>query len=145
MSARLKELEAKLTLQQRKAALLLVENEMLAGENGGKRSKGEIAEEVGIDRVTLWRWDTQNPTFIEYKNMLADDMLSTHRAEVYAQLMKSIRGSQPSIKAIDLYLRRFGLLTERQVVENANDSNNRSNEDLEKELEELDELLEDES
>jgi Helix-turn-helix of insertion element transposase len=123
---------------------LLVENEMLAGENGGKRSKEEIAKEVGIDRVTLWRWDTQNPTFIEYKNMLADDMLATHRAEVYAQLMKSIRGSQPSIKAIDLYLRRFGLLTERQVVE-TNDGNNRSNEDLAKELEELDALLEDES
>jgi hypothetical protein len=77
--------------------------------------------------------------------MLADDMLATHRAEVYAQLMKSIRGSQPSIKAIDLYLRRFGLLTERQVVENANDGNNRSNEDLAKELAELDALLEDES
>jgi transcriptional regulator with XRE-family HTH domain len=143
MSARLKELEAKLTLQQRKAALLLVENEILAGENGGKRTKEEIAAEIGVDRVTLWRWDTQNAAFIEYKNALADDMLSTHRAEVYSQLLRAIRGQQPSIKAIDLFLRRFGLLTDRQVVQNDAESNSRSNEDLAKELAEIDELLND--
>ncbi len=136
---RMKELEAKLSVQQRKAALTLVENEMMSGK--GKRTQEELAEEIGVDRSTVHRWRTQNAVFIEYMNAVADDMLSSHRSEVYAQLIKSIRGDQPSIKAMDLFFKRFGLLTERQVTETAEGNDSRSSEDLAKELDELDELL----
>ncbi len=98
---RMKELEAKLSVQQRKAALTLVENEMMSGK--GKRTQEELAEDIGVDRSTVHRWRTQNAVFIEYMNAVADDMLSSHRSEVYAQLIKSIRGDQPSIKAMDLF------------------------------------------
>lgn len=138
---RMQQLEAKLTLQQRKAALILVENE-LSGE--AKKTREEIAAEVGIERTALWRWNTRNQAFIEYKNALADDMLSTHRVDVYAQLMKLISGSQPSVKAIDLFMKRFGLLTERQITQTDNTNDNRGNTDIEKELAELDELINDE-
>jgi DNA-binding XRE family transcriptional regulator len=141
MSRRLKTLEAKLDARKQKAAYLLVENELR--ETGEKRSQEEIAEEVGVTSKTIWSWKTTDPVFIEYKNAIADDFLSEKRAFVYAQLMKTISGPQPSIKGIDVFMRRFGLLTEKQVVVNEDLGGSRSNEDLAKELEELDDLLDD--
>lgn len=140
MSAkRIKELESKLTLQQQKAAFLLVENDLRDG--GDKKTYEQIAEEVGVSYKTIWEWRKRNRNFIDYKNEIADDFLAEYRSGVYGQLMKLINGSQPSVKAIDLYLKRFGLLTEKQVNVTEDNSGSRSNEDLAKELEEIDELL----
>jgi hypothetical protein len=141
MSRRLKALEAKLDARKRLAAYLLVENELR--ETGDKRTQEDIAEEVGVSYKSLWEWKTKDSVFIEYKNALADDFLAEKRAYVYGQLMKLIGGSQPSVKALDLYLRRFGLLTEKQVMVTEDNSGSRSNDDLAKELEELDDLLND--
>lgn len=134
-----KELEAKLTLQQRKAALMLVENEL---ETEEKKTLDEVAEEVGVTRQALYKWRTQNKAFIEYRNMLADDFFSSMRPFVYRQLLRTISGPQPSIKGLDLFMRRFALLTDKTIVEdNTVGSENRSDESLKRELEELDELL----
>jgi transcriptional regulator with XRE-family HTH domain len=141
MSRRLKALEAKLDARKRLGAYLLVENELR--ETGEKRTQEDIAEEVGVSYKTLWEWKTKDSVFIEYKNALADDFLSEKRAYVYGQLMKLIGGSQPSVKALDLYLRRFGLLTEKQITVTEDGNGSRSNEDLAKELEDLDDLLND--
>jgi hypothetical protein len=141
MANRIKALEAKLDARKRKAAYLLVENELR--ETGDKRTQEDIAAEVGVTYKSLWSWRTQDKDFIEYKNAIADDFLSEKRAFVYGQMMKLIGGSQPSVKGIDLFLRRFGLLTEKQVTITEDGGSNRSNEDIAKELEELDELLDD--
>ncbi|KQL18847.1 phBC6A51 family helix-turn-helix protein [Cytobacillus solani] len=138
-SKRQRELESKLTSQQQKAAFLLVENDLR--DNADKRTQEEIAEEVGVTYKTLWTWRKQNRNFIDYKNEIADDFLAEYRSGVYGQLLKLINGSQPSVKAIDLYLKRFGLLTEKQVISNEDSTGSRSNADLVKELEELDDLL----
>lgn len=138
---RMKALEAKLTAQQRKAAYLVVENELLPTKE--RRTKEEIATEVGVTYKTIWSWSTRNRDFIEYKNAIADDFLETEREAVYANLMQLIKSPQPSVKAIDLYLRRFGLLTEKQVVTTENGEGARTDADLERELDELDELLKD--
>lgn len=137
--SRMKELEAKLTIQQRKAALMCVENEMAEGVT--KKTQEVLSSEIGVDRITLYRWRTQNAVFIEYTNLVADDMLSSHRSEVYSQLLKLIRGTQPSVKAIDLFMKRYGLLTERQITTSEESNSGRSNEDLTKELEDIDDLL----
>jgi hypothetical protein len=142
MSRRLKTLEAKLDARKQKAAYLLVENELM--EAGEKRTQEEIAEEIGVTSKTIWSWKTTDPVFIEYKNAIADDFLSEKRAFVYAQLLKTISGPQPSIKGIDVFMRRFGLLTEKQIIATEDASGTRSNDDLAKELEELDDLLKDE-
>lgn len=139
MSKKLKTLEAKLDARKRHAAYLLVENELR--ETGEKRTQEEIANEIGVTSKTVWEWKTKDPVFIEYKNALADDFLSEKRAFVYGQLMKLIGGSQPSVKALDLYLRRFGLLTEKSVVETVDGSNQRSEDDIKQQLAELDDLL----
>lgn len=141
-SKRQRELESKLTPQQQKAAFLLVENDLR--DNGDKRTQEDIAEEVGVTYKTLWTWRKQNRNFIDYKNEIADDFLAEYRSGVYGQLLKLINGSQPSVKAIDLYLKRFGLLTEKQVISNEDSAGSRSNAELAKELEELDDLLNDE-
>lgn len=137
-----KELEAKLTLKQREAALMLVENE-LQTDTEERKTQEEIAEALGITRMGLYKWRTQNRIFIEYKNMLADDFFNEKRDIVYRQLFKLITASQPSVKAIDLYMRRHGLLTDKTVVEDQTAADQRTNEQLEKELAELDDLLDD--
>jgi len=138
---RLEELGALLTAQQRKAAFLIVENEMTP--NSEKRTLEDIANEVGVERMTLYRWRTGNRNFIAYKNEIADDFLSDKRDMVYAQLLKLISGSQPSVKAIDLFMRRFGLLTERQVTETVDKTQERSVDAIRRELAHLDDMLAD--
>lgn len=140
--SKLKELEAKLDVRQRKAAFMLVENEL--AETDAKLTQEEIAAEVGVDRSTLYLWRTRNRDFIAYKNEIADDFLADKRDRVYAQLLKLINGSQPSVKAIDLFMRRFGLLTDKSVVEQAGDgATQRTDEVIAKQLAELDDLLKD--
>lgn len=143
MSNKLKALEAKLTEQQKKAAYMLVENDLKPNKDPGKLTYEQIAEEVGVSYKTVWSWRTQNRNFIAYKNEIADDFLSDKRSRVYGQLLKLIDGEQPSVKAIDLFMRRFGLLTEKQVITNEESIGSRSNEDLARELEDLDDLLND--
>ena len=142
-STRQKSLEAKLTAQQRKAAYLLVENELKDNKDETKLEYQQIAEEVGVTYKTIWEWRTKNRNFIDYKNLIADDFLADKRALVYGQLMKLIDGTQPSVKAIDLYLRRHGLLTDKTVIEQDTGEGARTDADLERELGELDELLKD--
>lgn len=139
MSKRLKALEAKLDARKRKAAYLLVENELR--DSGDRRTQEDLAEEIGVTAKSLWEWKTKDKVFIEYKNELADDFLSEKRAFVYGQLMKLIGGSQPSVKGIDLFMRRFGLLTDKQITESADANGSRADEDIAKEIAELDDLL----
>lgn len=136
---RKKELEAKLTLQQKKAAMLVVEREM--SDTDKRKTFDEIAKEVGISVDGLYKWRKKNPDFIEYVNIIADEFLESERAFVYRQLMKLIGGPQPSVKGIDLYFRRHGLLTDRQIVEQAQPEETKSNEDIKREIAELDNVL----
>jgi hypothetical protein len=138
---KLKALEAKLTEQQKKAAFMLVENDLKSNRDPSKLTYEQIAEEIGVSYKTVWSWRTQNRNFIAYKNEISDDFLSDKRSKVYGQLIKLIEGEQPSVKAIDLFMRRFGLLTEKQIIATEDNSGSRSNDDLAKELEELDDLL----
>ncbi|MGM0846901.1 MAG: phBC6A51 family helix-turn-helix protein [Bacillota bacterium] len=140
-----KQIEAKLDNTKKRAALLIVQNdfnEFFDEETGEKRklTKEEIGEMVGVSRMTLWRYENE-PLFIEYVNLLSDQFLKAQRTFVYKQLIKAIGGSQPSVNAIKLYLQAQGLLVDKQVVEHIEKSADKSNEELEKELEELDELL----
>ncbi|QWI73291.1 hypothetical protein ER45_030530 (plasmid) [Bacillus mycoides] len=129
-----KELEARLNLTQRQAALMLVENEMGDGE---RRTQEQIAEELGITRMCLYKWRTQNKAFIDYKNMISDEFFAEKRDFVYRQMFKLIGGAQPSVRAIDLYLRRHGLLTEKHVVEEVGGDNARTADALSAELAEI--------
>lgn len=132
-------LEARLEGRQIKAALLCVEREFAPEDE--RKSFDEIADEIGVSRMTMYRWRTGNRAFIDYVNHIADDFLASERALVYRQLMKTITGPQPSVKGIDLYFKRHGLITQQVAVESKDATSTRSNEEITQELEELDELL----
>ncbi|MFA4137028.1 MULTISPECIES: phBC6A51 family helix-turn-helix protein [unclassified Brevibacillus] len=109
--------KAKLTPQQQRAAELLIDNEFgLLSEDGKKLPMEKIADMCGISRTTLYEFK-KIPNFIGYKNYLSDDLLETHREQIYKALLDLALGrvgnKVPSVKALDLYLRRFGLLTDR--------------------------------
>jgi hypothetical protein len=139
--SRLKELEAKLTEQQKNAAYLLVENDLKPNKDETKLTYEQIAEVIGVTYKTIWSWKTKNRTFIAYKNEISDDFLSDKRSRVYGQLIKLIEADQPSVKAIDLFMRRFGLLTEKTVVENVDGNQQRSEDAIKQQLAELEGLL----
>lgn len=148
MSSQRKRLEEQLTPQQQRAAQLLVSNEWgeLLSDGGKKRTMQELANELGIARSTLYEWKAQT-TFAAYVNYLAERQLDSMRSTVYTQLMKAIMGGNngmPSVKAIDLFMRRYGLLTDRtEVVDMREEAENkrRSDEAIRKDIEELDRLL----
>lgn len=140
--SRIKQLEAQLSFEKRKAAQACALNEIMP-EGGEKKTQEQLAEELGMSRMGLYRWRTQDSTFIEYMNLLADDMLSSHRAKVYGKLMTLIDGPQPSVKAIDLFMKRYGLLTEKQIITD-NTTADESSEDIQKEADDLDRYLKEE-
>lgn len=141
-------LESQLTPQQRKAAQLIVNNEWaeLLSAEGKKKTAQELADEIGISRSTFFEWKGQE-AFGAYVNYLTDVQLSTMRSEVNIQLMRAIRGGAngiPSVKALDLYFRRYGLLTDRTVVEDMRESveaRRKTDEEIRAEISELDAMI----
>jgi hypothetical protein len=133
-----------LTAQQKKAAQLLCDNEFgLLSEDGKKLPIETVAEMAGVVRSTIYEWK-KLPAFREYMNDQADGSLDANRAEVYAAIMKLVRGGAnglPSVRALDLYMRRFGLL--RDVVETREDVTKRviSEQERQAALERLDQIL----
>ncbi|GGG15826.1 phBC6A51 family helix-turn-helix protein [Paenibacillus aceti] len=148
MSRQRKVLEAQLTPQQQKAAQLYVQNEWgeLLGEGGKKKTMQELADELGIARSTLFEWKSQEH-FAAYINYLSERNLDAMRSEAYVQLMKLIRGGAngvPSVKALDLFFRRYGLLTDRTVVEDMRDTVQtrvKTDEEIRAEISELDAMI----
>ena len=148
MSNQRKILEAQLTPQQQRAAQLIVNNEWaeLLNEDGKKKTAQELADELGIARSTLFEWKAKE-AFTAYVNYLTERQLDGMRSEVYVQMMRAIRGGSngiPSVKALDLYMRRYGLLTDRTVVEDTRDtieSKRKTDEEIRKDISELDAML----
>ncbi|GIP21067.1 phBC6A51 family helix-turn-helix protein [Paenibacillus sp. J22TS3] len=148
MSRQRKVLEAQLAPQQQRAAQLIVNNEWaeLLNEDGKKKTAQELADEIGIARSTFFEWKAQE-AFAAYVNYLTERQLDAMRSEVYVQLMRAIRGGAngiPSVKALDLYMRRYGLLTDRTVVEdtrNVIEERRKTDDEIRNEIAELDDML----
>jgi len=138
-AAKRKQLESRLDGRQKLAALAVVEREF--APESERKGFEEIAAEVGVSRNSLYEWRTQNKAFIDYVNFISDDFLSSKRPVVYRRLMQLIDGAQPSVKAIDLFMKREGLITAQVAVETKDAGAARSNEEIAAEIEEIDELL----
>jgi len=137
------EIKAQLTVQQMNAAQLLVENEF-AGKQ--KRTYEEIAEELGIGVRTLYEW-RKNRAFTLYQSYIADNRLDQFMPTAIAKLQESIEGRSnngiPSMKALELYFKLSGRLIDRKEIVQSETpkSASRSDEDIRRDLEELDRLL----
>lgn len=146
MSKRTKELERQVTIQQREAARVIVDNEFgLLTEDGRKLSNVQLIERLSTSNNTFYTWK-RDSDFVALMNQYADEILDANRAEVYAALMKLVRGGAngtPSVKGIDLYLRRHALLTDKTVIEDARESDRprKSEDQLAADIIALDELI----
>jgi hypothetical protein len=96
--------ESKFLPKQREAAIALVEYEFTPKRE--RKTKEEIAEQIGIARKTLHNWDTKDSNFIAYKNYLASEFMDSHLALVYRKLIDSIE--RGSVRGIEVYLKRIG-------------------------------------
>ncbi|WP_079516527.1 phBC6A51 family helix-turn-helix protein [Rossellomorea marisflavi] len=104
--------ESKFQPKQREAAIALVEYEFTP--KGQRKTKEEIAEDLGVDRKTLYNWDNKDPNFIAYKNYLASEFMDSHLAFVYKKLIDSIE--RGSTRGIELYLKRIGDLDQNSEI-----------------------------
>lgn len=134
------QLADKLTVKQQKAAYALLDNEMAA--TADRKNQEALAEELGIERMTLYRWRTQNQTFIEYKKEIAKDYLSDAVGIFAKQLIRSMEGTNgaPSSKALDLYAKIMGFVKSEHSVE-ITQGGGKTNEEIAQEIAALDELL----
>ena len=134
------QLAEQLTINQQKAVYDLLDNEMLP--YGERKTQDDLAEELGVNRATLYRWRKQNQAFIEFKKEVAKDFLGDEVGLFADALIKSMRGTNgaPSQKALDLYAKMMGFIKNEHSVE-VTKGGARTDEELAKELEELDALL----
>lgn len=111
------ELKLLLTPAQRKAAELIVANDF--APKGEKKNLDDIAEEVGVDRRTLYNW-RQNSDFTRYMSAISDNKLDNHRSLADSQLIKLIEGTSnngiASIKALELFYKLSGRLEDKRTV-----------------------------
>lgn len=104
--------ETKFKPNQREAAIKLIEREFAPKDE--KKSKTQIAEELGISRMTLHNWETRDSNFKEYRNYLAQDFVNGYLPFVYSKLIEGI--DKGSMRGIELYLKRIGDLDSRSEV-----------------------------
>lgn len=104
--------EARFKPKQREAAIELVEYEFATKDE--RKGKQQIADELGITRATLHKWDTKNSNFIAYKNYLASEFIDSNLAFVYKKLLDSI--SNGSVRGIETFLKRIGDLDTNSEV-----------------------------
>lgn len=135
-----------LTVQQKQVAQMLVDNEFgLLSADGKKLSVDEVADRAGVARSTVFLWK-KKAEFRAHMTSLAEEEFEANRAKVYAGVMKLIDGGNnglPSVRALDLYMRRYGLLTDKHVVETGADVARReiSEQERAQALDKLDRLL----
>lgn len=133
-------LAEQLTVKQQQAVYALLDNEMLPYKK--RKTQDELADELGVNRATLYRWRKQNQAFIEFKKEVAKDYLGDEVGLFAKSLIDSMKGTNgaPSQKALDLYAKMMGFIKNEHAVE-ISKGNARTDEELAKELEELDAML----
>lgn len=122
--------ETKFKPKQREAALALVEKEFT--DKGHRKSNQQIADELGITRMTLYNWNNKDRNFIRYKRYLSDDFMDSQVAFVYSKLLDSI--DKGSVRGIELFMKRMGDLANKQEISFSTQGENQSFEDRRKEL-----------
>lgn len=135
-------LSEQLTVKQQKAVYALLDNEMLPYKE--RKTQEELADELEVDRATLYRWRKQNQAFIEFKKEVAKDFLGDEVGLFAKALITSMRGTNgaPSQKALDLYAKMMGFIKSEHSVE-ITQGGARTDDEIAASIAELDALLED--
>lgn len=121
-----------LSAQQRRCA------EILAFNDEYRMSHEQIAEELGVNVRTIYRWKKERE-FIEYQNELAEKAMDSFLAKAYEIIREiSLKGKSDSakLKALELLLKNRGKLTDVQKAE-VDIKDQRSQDAIEDEIERL--------
>lgn len=105
--------ETKFKDGQKLAAIALVEREFTPKSE--RKTMEQIAEELGVARMTIYNWNTKDDNFIEYKKYLSAQTLDTHMPMVYARLLETI-DKRYSVRAMELFMKRAGDLTDNSEI-----------------------------
>lgn len=138
---RKEKLEERLSADQLKAVYLLLDNELKS--EGERLTQEEIAEECNVNRVTLYRWRTQDQDFIDYRREVTRNYISDMSGLFLKSLRRSIEGTNgtPSMKALDLFAKVEGFVQTTNQLDVNIGGGGRSNDDIEDELAKLEEQL----
>ncbi|MBH9580118.1 phBC6A51 family helix-turn-helix protein [Staphylococcus felis] len=101
-----------LSEQQKKAAELYVENlieSQLDPEEVPRLKTQEIADEIGVNRTTYYRWN-QDDRYLDYVATLSIRHLNKHMPKFAASLIANLVKRNPSTKMLDLYAKVSGVL-----------------------------------
>lgn len=134
-------LSEQLTVKQQKAVYALLDNEMLSYKE--RKTQEALADELEVDRATLYRWRKQNQAFIEFKKEVAKDFLGDEVGLFAKALITSMQGTNgaPSQKALDLYAKMMGFIKTEHSVE-ITQGGARTDDEIAASIAELDTLLE---
>ena len=110
--ARFKFDETKFKPKQREAAVMLVEREFAPKEE--RKTKQQIADELGMSRMGLHKWDKHDANFIAYKNYLASEFMDSYLSYTYSKLIDVI--GEGNTKGIELFLKRIGDLDTKSEI-----------------------------
>src|SRR6185312_8144596 len=134
------QLAEQLTVKQQQAVYALLDNEMLPYKE--RKTQDALADELEVNRATLYRWRKQNQAFIEFKKEVAKDYLGDEVGLFAQSLIASMRGTNgaPSQKALDLYAKMMGFIKTEHSVE-ITQGNARTDEEIAASIAELDALL----
>ena len=135
---RVLELELKLGPKKVEAVNFMLEKQLAPPKERLKNT--EIAEKIGISERTLDYWKKEDD-FIELKNLYAEAYMRNEIPNVHAQLLRGIKASQPSMKAIEMFYKLFSMLNDKQIIEDGSAGTPRDNNAISESLNELDELL----
>ena len=128
-----------LTLSQRRAAEYFATNDL------HNMTVQQIADEVGVDKRTVYRWK-KDPAFIAYQNEVADQAMEDFLTEAYTTLKHLLRegkSEKTQLEAIKLVLQNRGKL-KQEHEHKLEVKQTQSLEDLEREVIEMEkDLLED--
>jgi hypothetical protein len=135
---RVLELELKLGAKKVEAVTYMLEKQMAPPKE--RLTNDVIAEKLGISERTLDYWKKEDD-FIELKNLYAEAYMRDEIPNVHAVLLRSIKASQPSMKAVEMFYKLFSMLNDKQVIEDATASTPRDDNAINESLKELDGLL----
>jgi hypothetical protein len=117
-----------------KAAQLIFED--MSKPKPERKGYAKIAEEIGISERQLRRWRGE-PEFIEYLSLLSSRTIEESLPVVTHALIRNIdNGKFASNKAIEIFYRLLGMLTDRQEVEHKT-TTDINTEDLKAQIEQL--------
>jgi transcriptional regulator with XRE-family HTH domain len=127
--------EAYLKPGQRQAAELLLTREFAPKKE--RLTDEQIAEAVGVTRMTIYRWRTQDENFIAYYTHQVDLYMRGQFGFVMKKMYDGINAG--SMKGIELYLKMAGMLIDKQQLE-IDDKSEDAQEKQQRLRERLDEL-----